>query len=135
MHTIEAIELVPGGFVVSRKRTKRALTEPHENIELGRRLHTLRKQKGLSQTELAERLKITQRAVSYYEKGTVRVPAPMLLRLAEVLDLTIPELLGKKQVANTSEDRKIIKLIRNVETLPPKKQRRIVEYIELISKG
>lgn len=131
---MEAIELIQGGYV-PRKKTKRALTEPHENVELGQRLQGLRKQKGLSQTELAARLKITQRAVSYYEKGTIRVPAPMLLRFAEVLELSIPELLGKKQVAHVSGDRKIIKMIRNVENLPVKKQRRIVEYIELISKA
>ena len=53
-----------------------------------------RKETKLSQTEVAEKVGITQSAYSNYEIGK-RQPKPMMLKkIATVLDCTIDELIG-----------------------------------------
>ncbi|MGE6679447.1 MULTISPECIES: helix-turn-helix domain-containing protein [Bacillus cereus group] len=53
-----------------------------------KRIKIARQRKGISQKELAEKLNITQQAVSYYEKGS-RIPDEnMLLEISQIL--TVP---------------------------------------------
>ena len=59
-------------------------------------LKTLRKQKGFSQEELASRLHVVRQTISKWEK-TLSVPyADTLIRLAEILGVSVSELLGSK---------------------------------------
>lgn len=59
-------------------------------------LKTLRKQKGFSQEELAARLHVVRQTVSKWEKGQSVPDAGTLIRLAEVLEVSVSELLGEK---------------------------------------
>lgn len=59
-------------------------------------LKTLRKQKGFSQEELATRLHVVRQTISKWEKNLSVPDADMLVRLAEILDVTVTELLGAK---------------------------------------
>lgn len=61
----------------------------HENLKL------LRKEKGLSQEELAEQLHVVRQTVSKWEQGLSVPDAAMLIRLAEALDSSVSELLGE----------------------------------------
>lgn len=56
-------------------------------------LKNLRGQKGLTQEALAEKLDTHRTTVAKWETGRSRPRAKMLLRLAEVLDCTVDELL------------------------------------------
>lgn len=62
----------------------------------GENLKTLRKQKGFSQEELAARLHVVRQTVSKWEKGLSVPDADALIRLAEVLEVSVSELLGAK---------------------------------------
>ena len=59
-----------------------------ENLKL------LRKKKGLSQEELAVRLNIVRQTVSKWEKGLSVPDADLLVKLADVLEVSVAELLG-----------------------------------------
>ena len=59
-------------------------------------LKTLRRQKGFSQEELAARLHVVRQTVSKWEKGQSVPDAGTLIRLAEVLEVSVSELLGEK---------------------------------------
>ena len=59
-------------------------------------LKTLRKQKGFSQEELAARLHVVRQTVSKWEKGQSVPDAGTLIRLAEILDVSVSQLLGEK---------------------------------------
>lgn len=52
----------------------------------------LRKKQGLSQVQLAEKLNITQGAVSQWEMGLSKPKSEILPELAKALDCTIDEL-------------------------------------------
>lgn len=59
-------------------------------------LKTLRKEKGFSQEQLATRLNVVRQTISKWEKGISVPDAELLIQLAEVLDVTVSDLLGKK---------------------------------------
>lgn len=59
-------------------------------------LKILRKEKGFSQEQLATRLNVVRQTISKWEKGISVPDAELLIQLAEVLDVTVSDLLGKK---------------------------------------
>lgn len=61
---------------------------------LGENIRALRKARGLSQQELAERLHVVRQTVSKWEQGLSVPDADMLVRLAECLEVSVEELLG-----------------------------------------
>lgn len=59
-------------------------------------LKAIRKNKGFSQEQLANRLNVVRQTISKWEKGISVPDAELLVQLAEVLDVTVDDLLGKK---------------------------------------
>lgn len=59
-------------------------------------LKTLRKAKGLSQEELAIRLNVVRQTVSKWEKGLSVPDADLLIRLSDIFEVSVSELLGAK---------------------------------------
>ena len=71
----------------------------------GENLKTLRKQKGFSQEELATRLHVVRQTISKWEKNLSVPDADTLIRLTEVLEVSVSELLGAKiENENTASD-------------------------------
>ena len=62
----------------------------------GENLKTLRKQKGFSQEELATRLHVVRQTISKWEKNLSVPDADSLIRLADILEVSVSELLGAK---------------------------------------
>lgn len=63
-------------------------------------LYELRKEKNLTQSELAEKLGITNKAVSKWETGEAMPDTAQLLPLAEILGVSVDELLrGERKTA------------------------------------
>ena len=62
----------------------------HENLK------ALRKAKGITQEELAIRLNVVRQTVSKWEKGLSVPDADMLIKIAEVFESSVNELLGAK---------------------------------------
>lgn len=61
--------------------------------EFGRFLSELRKEKGMTQKELAEKLFVSDKAVSKWETGGSIPDVTLLMPLSRLLDVTVPELL------------------------------------------
>jgi transcriptional regulator with XRE-family HTH domain len=59
------------------------------DAEIGQRVRALRLQRGLSQTELGNLISVTFQQVQKYEKGTNRISAGRLQRMAEVLGVPV----------------------------------------------
>ena len=62
----------------------------HENLRLKR------KERGLSQEELASRLHVVRQTISKWEKGQSVPDAEQLIKLAVILETTVSELLGTR---------------------------------------
>ena len=70
-------------------KTKEAQAMLNENIK------NLRKAKGLSQEELANRLNVVRQTISKWEKGLSVPDSSMLISLADELDTSVSILLGE----------------------------------------
>ena len=67
------------------------------NQTLGKRIGALRREKGLKQDELAEKLGISPQAVSKWETDQTCPDISLLPQLAKLLDISVDELLSGKQ--------------------------------------
>lgn len=61
---------------------------------IGQRIKTLRKRKGLNQTELAQQLKKSLRTVQKYERGEIEVSIAVVNQIADILETTSTYILG-----------------------------------------
>ena len=68
-------------------------------IEIANRLAQLRREKGLSQEELASRLGVSRQAVSKWERAEASPDTGNLIALARLYDISLDALLLHGQVA------------------------------------
>lgn len=66
-------------------------------VEFGKRLKTLRKEKGLKQTDMADIMGMTDRQYQRYEYGMINVPATTLNFFADFFGATTDYLLGREE--------------------------------------
>lgn len=70
---------------------------------LNENIRNFRKQKGLSQEELANRIHVVRQTVSKWESGLSVPDSSMLINLANELDVTVSDLLGET-IENDNEN-------------------------------
>lgn len=81
--------------------------------KIGKFIKRLRKEKGLTQTQLAEKLNISFQAISKWENGETLPDTNILLSLSNELGITVDTLLNGGEIININ--RKIIKVEAIVE--------------------
>ncbi|HXM11267.1 MAG TPA: helix-turn-helix transcriptional regulator [Terriglobales bacterium] len=104
---------------------------------IGQRLTQLRKQRGYTQVELAEKIGIRQVLVSAYEKDRRGLSAEMAIHFALALDVSLDELLrpkGKK-VSGKKPSRKVLRRLEEIEKLPPHQQNYLLKTIDGFLRG
>jgi len=97
-------------------------------------LKTLRKAKGLSQEELAIRLNVVRQTISKWEKGLSVPDADLLIRLAEVFEVSVSELLGAK-IENEQERNVIAEQLSRINeqlAIKNRRARRVWKVIAVI---
>ena len=78
-----------------------------DQIKIGTFLKLLRKEKNLTQEQLAERLGVSNRTVSRWENGNNMPDISLLSEIAEFYDVSIPELIyGERKSENMREEAK-----------------------------
>lgn len=79
----------------------------YDTKQIGLRIRTARKQKGMNQTQLANALGKSLRTIQKYESGEIEVSIAMINELARLLDTTSTYLIGyetqEKPLANMSD--------------------------------
>ena len=101
---------------------------------LSENLKALRKQKGFSQEELAARLHVARQTISKWEKNLSVPDADTLIRLAEILEVSVSELLGDK-IENenvTSDVAEQLSRINEQLAIKNRRSRRIWKIIAVI---
>ena len=76
-------------------------------IDTGRFIASCRKEKGLTQAQLAEKLNITDRAVSKWETGKCMPDSSIMLELCNILDVTVNELLSGERIEMNNYEEKV----------------------------
>lgn len=86
-------------------------------------IKTIRKNRGLTQEELAIRVNVVRQTVSKWEKGLSVPDADMLQKISEVLEVPVSQLLGEEQEMETSRNEIAEQLSRINEQLAIKNRR------------
>jgi transcriptional regulator with XRE-family HTH domain len=108
--------------------------------EIGARLAQLRKDKGITQIELAERLGLSQPMISDYERGELRLHGELIMQIAAILDVTADEILGlhteKKASGKTPKNRRLQRRLEQIDKLAKRDQDALLRTIDaFISKS
>ena len=69
---------------------------------IGETIASLRKQKGMTQNELAEKMNVTDKAVSKWERDLSCPDINTISKLADILDVSVEELLKAKKKENSN---------------------------------
>ena len=104
---------------------------PPEVASIGSRLRRLRKERHLTQAELARQIGIQQSDLSRMEKGEYRVSLDKLFKILAVLDLELGEFFGEpsrhKEAPLSRENMQILHQLRE---LSPEGRTEVQEFLE-----
>lgn len=92
---------------------------------VGKFISTCRKEKGLTQMQLAEKLNITNRAISKWETGKSMPDVSLMLDLCDILGITVNELLSGERITMDNYQKKAEE---NLMELQSKKEKAQGEY-------
>lgn len=102
---------------------------------LGARIAQARKDQGLTQQQLADQLGIPQQTLANYEVARARLPASMLPVLAQLLTLSLDELIGTelpKRRGKRGPTSRLQQQIEAVEQLPKTKQQFVSQMLDTV---
>ena len=94
-------------------------------IKIGKFIAECRKRQGLTQIQLAEKLNITDKAVSKWERGMAMPDSSIMLELCDILDITVNELLSGEKISMENNDRKNEQLLVDMSKELEKKNKTI----------
>ena len=124
--------------------------EDAETLEthIGKRISALRKERALSQEELADRISVSYQQVQKYERGRTRISVSRLCDVAAALGVQLRELLPEEVLAAevpsaedsltsgfslTRDEIRLLKLYRKVESERMKKI--VLDYMRTINES
>jgi transcriptional regulator with XRE-family HTH domain len=101
---------------------------------LGARIAQARKDQNLTQQQVSEQLGIAQQTLAHYEGGRLRLPACMLPPLAQMLGVTVDELLGQdvKPKGKRGPTPRLQQQIDRISHLPKTKQHFVMEMLDMV---
>ena len=97
-----------------------------DQIKIGRFIAQCRKSEGLTQMQLAERLGVTDRAVSKWENGRAMPDSSIMLELCEQLKITVNDLLSGEVVTMENYNKELENNLIDMVKLKEKNDRRLL---------
>lgn len=100
---------------------------------LGGRVAELRKERDITQVQVAEYLGISQQTVNAYETGYRRIPVSALPPLARFLGVSLDELVGETtQARKRGPAPKLQRQIEQIQQLPRTRQRFVMQMLDTV---
>ena len=87
-----------------------------DQIKIGKFIASCRKEKGMTQADLAEKLGITDRAVSKWETGKSMPDSGIMLELCDLLEINVNELLSGEHITMENYNTKSEELILDLQS-------------------
>lgn len=99
---------------------------------LGQRLAEARERAGISQTELAEKLRTVQPSIAYWERNAVNLRSDVIIKLIQILGISADELLGTRPPRQPAAKPvgKARQVFDAVSRLPRRQQEKILEVVQ-----
>ena len=96
-----------------------------DQLKIGRFIAECRKQKCLTQIQLAEKLSITDKAVSKWERGVAMPDTSIMLELCDILSISVNELLSGEKIDMENNNQKNEQLLLDMAKELEKKNKTI----------
>ena len=111
---------------------RRGIVTEEGMLELAKRVEAFRKQSGITQMDMAERLGIAQTMVSRIERGEVRLHGELIIRFVKIFGISSDELLGikTKSDAEIMVPRRWVKRMGRIDELPKRDQDALARIID-----
>lgn len=100
---------------------------------IGARIARLRRDKGMTQAELARALNVSQPVISDYENDVIKVSGEAIIQLAQALDSSADEILGLEKPARAGvpiKNRRLYRQLQNIERLSKRDQQALLRTID-----
>lgn len=99
--------------------------------KIGYRIFSARRSKGISQKELGEKTGLSLRRISYYERESDGLPAPVLSKIAGALNVTTSYLLGESPLKQPVDETpfSVRKMLEAYKRLPRADQKTVINTI------
>jgi transcriptional regulator with XRE-family HTH domain len=104
----------------------------------GTRISRLRKARGMTQKQLAEKIGTSRDLIANYEKDRVRIYDDMISRLSLALGVSTDQLLGFKEIQENKTDPinpKLVRRFKSIQALTPFQQKSLLLTIDNFLKG
>lgn len=98
-------------------------------MEFGKRLTALRKDKGVSQTDLAKQLGIHKNVLGRYERNEAKPSIEIATRIAELLGTSLDYLAGTTE---SPLDESIVQKVQSIQMLPDEEKERILFTLDAL---
>jgi len=103
--------------------------------EFGQRLTALRKERGLSQNQLAKLIGASREVVSYYERRATNPTAEFLEKISKLFEISVGELLGEEPAKACRKPGRVSQLEARFEAarqLPKQRQKFIIDFVDTV---
>jgi transcriptional regulator with XRE-family HTH domain len=110
----------------------RKITPYEQDASVGSHLQNIRKRRGLTQKQLAEKVGVTREAIAAYESGRSRLVDVTLIDLAAALRVSADEILGLHPSFPDAPgvSRRLMKRMAIIEGLPEGIKKRILRTLD-----
>ena len=96
-----------------------------DQIKIGRFIAECRKKANLTQMQLAEKLSITDKAVSKWERGVAMPDTSIMLELCDILSISVNELLSGEKISMENNNQKNEQLLLDMSKELEKKNKAV----------
>ena len=90
-----------------------------DQVKIGRFIAERRKRVNLTQAQLAEKLNITDKAISKWERGKAMPDVSLMLELCDILEISVNELLNGEEISmennNEKNEQLLLQMAKEVE--------------------
>jgi len=117
-----------------------AVSKAAAQESIGARIARLRREKGMTQVELASALDVSQPVVSDYENEVIKLSGETIIQLARILGVSADEILGLEKPArgagSSIKNRRIFRQLQSIDRLPKRDQEALARTIDaFLAKG
>ncbi len=119
---------------------ERMFNQKEPTTIFGTRLLAARRARSMTQTQLAEAIGSTQKAISYYEATGGNPSAEVITKIAKALGTSSDDLLGLSNTADGlepdgSDERRVWRRFRQLMQLPEKDRRAVLRMLDSLTKA
>lgn len=106
-------------------------TERKQEETVGQRLARLRRERGITQEELASMLGVAQPMISGWERDSFRLNGEVIIALTQILGVSADEILGIEQPRTGApiKNRRLLRKLQQLEQLPRRDQEALLRTI------